>query len=584
MHKNRSHGVSSVIAAIILLPVILGILAYAIYNLQTQYITYSNMLSNQAYKALSNAESLDGTIIISGNTLELSIRNNGLSNSYLEYVMVKATLSTGATTRFLLNLTTSDLVPVAPITSINTTGYIQPGKGMLVQPGSNEWIYITFEDAVTDATAGGLTFYGKYVSFHPPIKATASAIASTFVMFTVPSLTDLGSRSDIEVLDSNETLAPASPTDPGIGITEVGDSGLWCLVDEIDNASILGPIHYTVNAIGFSSGWTLIREGPAQYSILITTDKHTIASSDYLRIWNSTTPPISISNILSSHTGVRIVMYRYTGQINLVNDTGETSNTANPANVIGIRLYGYTNDSLVYLNGTAWKVYIYARSTPGECGGSTTTSYTPFLILGDFDNNGYSELLFITEDGFFSTWGGSEEIVNEQGKVYYTSYSSPGDDKDIFSYYGYYVYYDFDDQSQIPLTIVFKGYPIDSNKYAAVQVALRYYFHDNAGGDENELTDDRWILKVGLYDPVNKTVVSYYELRYQYLSRIEDTYPPSWDYRIDTIQLLIPQTGKTYYLALQFQDPYGEEPDSPYNDGDIMVGIEYLSMVFMERG
>jgi len=581
MHKNRRRGVSSVIAAVILLPVILGILAYAIYNLQTQYVTYSNMLSNQAYRALSNAESLDGTIIISGNTLELSIRNNGLSNSYLEYVMVRATLSTGATTRFLLNLTTSQFTPVAPITGINTTGTIQPGKGILIQPGSKEWIYITFEDTVTDATAGGLTFYGKYVSFHPPVKAMASAIASTFVMFTVPSLTDLGSRSDIEVLDSNETLAPASPSDPGSGMVEVGDSGLWCLVQEIDNASILGTLHYTVNAIGFSSGWTLVREGPAQYSMLVTSDKHTVADEDSLEIWNSTTQHVRINDLLSDYKGVRIIMYRYTGKIDLADDNGVTSNTNNPANVIGIRFYGYVNDSVIDLNGTAWKVYIYARSEPSECGGSTTTSYTPYLILGDFDNNGYTELLFITEDGFFSTWGGSETIVNEQGVVYYTSYRSPGDDKDIF---GYYSYYDFDDQSQIPLTFVFKGYPIDSNKYAAVQVSIRYYFHDNAGGDEDELTDNRWILKVGLYDPVNKTLASYYQLRYQYLSRIEDTYPPSWDFRIDTIQLLIPQTGKTYYLALQFQDPYGEEPDSPYNDGDIMVGVEYLSMVFMERG
>ncbi|MEB3755402.1 MAG: hypothetical protein GSR79_00870, partial [Desulfurococcales archaeon] len=399
----------------------------------------------------------------------------------------------------------------------------------------------------------GVTEFGTYISFKPPVEAAVSSVSTTLVMFTVPSLTDLQTRSDVQIANSSEVLAPASPEDPGYGMTLASsDSGLWCLYREYKDASMVGTVSYTTAAIGFSGGWSLTREGPPVYSILFTTDY--LYSSDLI-IKNST-DVTSISSLLNTYDAVRVISYEYTGYIAINN----TDNSKNPANVVGIKLYGQDQSpgDKLELNGTANKVYVYVRTD--SCGSSDSVSYTPYLVLGDFDNNGYTELLFITEDGYYSYYG-------------YDGYSG---------YYNWRYYnIDLNDYSEIPLTIMFTGYPIDSNKYVAVEITVRYYFHDNIGGDEQANDYNKWILNIGLYDPENKTLTSYYTLRYQYLTKLEDTYPPDWDYRIDTIQLLVPQTGKTYYVTLQFRDPF---PAQQYDDmGDIMVGVEYLSIVLMQQ-
>ncbi|MCE4606468.1 MAG: hypothetical protein F7B59_03955 [Desulfurococcales archaeon] len=569
-HKIRL-GISSIIVAIILLPVIFGVLAYSIYNLRTQYVMYSNLLANQEYRALSHTESVSGIIKTTADTVILELINNGLSTSTVKYVMVKVNLTEGSNLLFIINLTNDKFNTAYPIKSINITGSVKQNQGLILPPGSRAVITIEFNSDVESASAGAVTIYGTYIQFKPPVESVVSTVSTTLVMFTVPSLTDLRTRSDVEVLDSNETLAIGSPEDPGTGMTLASPgSGLWCLYAAYNNANLTGTISYSVEAIGFSGGWSLTREGPPSYSILATTDYHYNIYGNNLEISNST-KTINIGNILSQYgyQAVRIIAYDFKGFI----EKDNVNNTQNPASVVGIGLYGHYNpdtnrydrESKLYLNGTADKVYVYVRND--TCGSSKYVSYSPYLILGDFDNNGYTELLFITEDGYFDYYGydGYENYVNSN------SYGPP----------------DLDDYSSEPLTFVFKGYPIDSNKYVAVEVTIRYYFHDNVGGDEQALDVNHWILNLGLFDPENNSIIPYYKLRYQYLTKMEDTYPPSWDYSIDTVQILIPPTGKTYYLALQFRDPFNETTSgllgSTRIGGDIMLGVEYLSIVLMQQ-
>jgi len=561
-------GISSAIVAIVLLPVIFGVLAYGIYSLRTQYVTYSNLLANQEYRALSNKESLDGILYKEQDKIVLTVENHGLSTSIIKFILVKATFSSQSNLTFIINLTNTRFSTVNPISGINVTGNVTT-RGLVVPPGGSAEISIEFSEDITSVTAGGLTVYGTYIPFKPQEKTAASIITGTFISFTIPSLTDLQNNSQVEVLNSSETLAPASPQDPGDGMTLAsGYSGLWCLYEEVNNATLYGWTEYNDEGIGFSSK-PASSEG-RYYNLFFTSDLDNFYSD--MDIYNSSVYPVNIGD-LTQYPAVRVIVYGYQGYIQV----NGIDNDNNQANVLGIKLYGqYNNETdkynagrLLYLNGKADKVFIYVRTS--QCGYQTRVSYTPYLIIGDFDNNGYPELLFITEDGYFDYYGydGYKNSVSSH------SYRSP----------------DLDDVSDMPLTFLFKGYPLDSNKYIAVQVTLKYYFHDNVGGDEDALDVDNWILRVGLYDPVNKSFTPYYSLRYQYLSKMEDTYPPAWDYRIDVFQIIIPQTGRTYYLALQFQDPYGEVTELVKSGrltyyaivgGDIMVGIEYLSMVFMQ--
>ena len=546
-HLGIRRGISSLIVAVILLPVVFGVLAYSVYNLRTQYVTYSNLLASQEYRALSHAESIEGTIKTSANIINLKMKNTGLSTSIVEYIVVKANFTTGSSILFVINLTSTTFSVADPIKQINVTGTIQQGKGLVLPPGAESRIEIQFDYDLEHAEAGGVTQYGTYIQFKPPVTTAASSLSTTLIMFTVPSLTDLQTRSDVQVVNSSEVLAPGSPEDPGYGMTVASsDSGLWCLYKEYKDADMVGTVSYTVAAVGFSGGWSLTREGPPMYSILFSTD---YLYNSNLVIKNSTSVT-DLSSLLDKYVAVRVISYEYTGYISI----NGSDNTNNPADVVGIKLYGQDQNpgDKLQLNGTASKVYVYVRES--SCGSSDSVSYTPYLVLGDFDNNGYTELLFITEDGYYSYYG-------YDGDTLYNL--------------------DLNDYSKIPLTLLFTGYPIDSNKYVAVEITVRYYFHDNIGGDEQANDYDSWILNIGLYDPENKTLTSYYTLRYQYLTKLEDTYPPSWNYQIDTIQLLVPQTGKTYYVALQFRDPF---PAQQYDDmGDIMVGVEYLSIVLMQQ-
>jgi len=330
---------------------------------------------------------------------------------------------------------------------------------------------------------------------------------------------------------------------------------------------VSGYVYYTALYLGFDASWTMTRSGTARYSMMI------VATSR----WGGDLGIGRDKYGFGNYPAYRIVIYGFSGSITVRYTyydlargrwiTIHRSNAAEPSDVVGIYLYGqyygyYTGaaTSRIYLDGHAEKVLVYVRTT--LCGFSTEVSYTPFTIIADFDNNGYPEILFTTEDALFDAedeWYGNDH------------------DTTRFSWTDI----DLNDVSDKPFRIVFRGYPIDSTKYAAVQIAIRYYFHDNAARDEEEIQTNDWIVRVGLIDAQTGDEASYYELRFQTLTRYEDTYPPDWDYRIDVVLLLVPNTGHTYYLFVEFRDPYTSY--SYIDDADVMIAIEYLSMTYISR-
>ncbi|NPA96311.1 MAG: hypothetical protein GXO32_01760 [Crenarchaeota archaeon] len=556
LHRS---GISPAIAVAIIAPALMILalaLTYYMYSF-TQETAYK--ASMQVAEAMAETAPLRGTIYVANSTVILSVSNPGPSQAVIRYVYLAITTATGKN-RLVLDFVNGPNSTVATIYVQPPTAFVR-GVGLAVPAGSKVAMTVDFGSVqILNATATAITSTGAVVSFTPATKNLEKGVPATLITFLVPSLTDLLTRSDIYV--NPALLAPASPSNPGQGITGGNsNSGVYCLVAKYTNARIQGYMYYTAAYVGFDAAWTQLRSGPAQYTMLLVTTP----------LWGGDLSINGTTYTFGTYDAYRVVIYGYTGSIKLYYvwkspvygwEYDYKTNALNPANVVGIylyaQLYGYyygVPTSRIYLDGTAQKVYVYARMP--TCGASTQVSYTPYMIIGDFDNDGLPEILFTTIDSLFdvnTNWVGDDIDTSQLS----------------------YTWYDLDDYSTIPFTIIFKGYPINSNKYIAVQIAIRYYFEDDAALDEQEIDTDKWILRVGLVDAQTGQLATFYELSYQYLTKHEDTYPPRWDYVIDTILLLVPQTGHTYYIELQFRDPYPAY--SSYDDCDVMIGVEYLSI------
>jgi hypothetical protein len=192
----------------------------------------------------------------------------------------------------------------------------------------------------------------------------------------------------------------------------------------------------------------------------------------------------------------------------------------------------------------------------------TESSYEPYLMVGDFDGNNVTEMLFITEDIGF-------------GHV-----NTYNDNRPDYDYTGSRL---LDDVSTQPFMIKFYNENISNTEVSAVSVIIRFYFHDNAGGDDDEC-DNRIIFRVGLMDIQTGEIVVSREYGFYELTRYEDTYPPYWQFIIHEAFLPVPDPDvwgeRQYVIVFEFQDPFGEKI---LNDGDIVLGLEYVGVIKFAR-
>ena len=256
--------------------------------------------------------------------------------------------------------------------------------------------------------------------------------------------------------------------------------------------------------------------------------------------------------------GFRIIIKDFEGSICIeYNNTEYINNTA-----LGVYFYGGIAVPMVLkLSGYAANVTVYIASESNNIGGAQ-----PYFFFTDTDGNGLPEMFFVTEDF-------------EYGHV-----DSIGDYR--CNNYGC---YDLLDKSLYPLWIIFSSneYVVDSSKYAQVLFTIRLYFHDNAGGDTDDVDDPKkGLFGIYLIDPETGEIVSSREFIYQELDDIEDTWPPNTNFVTFTIPLIVPNTGKKYYIAMAFQDPYYYRSYQGYDidDVDFTLGIEWVGLSYFYRG
>lgn len=552
--QTRMRGISAIIAGAIVFAVLF--MVFYAYSALMQHQLSTMQAAMRSFSAQREYySSISGSYVVDGNTLTVSLRNNGLRTVGIAKLYVDANV---AGTRIRTLVPPENSTSTWLISGVTVLGNVTDGI-LVLGPGKTATISIEFQEQPVVNGLALVTSDGFVLSLREITRTQEQNLTSAIAIASSSNLGDLIinslfnlSNPNLTIVNRDQVLAPGSPDDPGSGVASAGD-GVWCLYGEIDNATLSGTAYYEVLISGYYPGTT------DKYDMMFTVFS---GSSEGDLVIENDSVKVKLSDLESQYPLVKVVAYKYSGYISNTYYYSDASGNCNQVTkTIGEFYFGNLEScgaSKITLNGTAERVFIYVRAS--SCGGSDETSYMPFLLVADTDGNTYPEIIFNTVDFEFG----------DQNKA--------GDDRYLARWGWYYYSLDADDVSTQPFIMVIKTIPLDSSKYDAVIVSFRFFFFDDAGGDQEELDTNSWIFKIGLYDPETGQLYGAQEFKYQQLMGLEDTYPPSTAFDVRTVTLLLPKTGKTYYVAVEFQDPYGN-PGNGYNDADITIGVEYVTIM-----
>ncbi|MEL9940847.1 MAG: hypothetical protein QXH86_07525 [Ignisphaera sp.] len=241
----------------------------------------------------------------------------------------------------------------------------------------------------------------------------------------------------------------------------------------------------------------------------------------------------------------KVAMYRY--RLKIENFSGTISPNLGPG--IYPCYINFSRGCQLTINGRADRIVLYTNSSKITGG---IVGLDPYIFVGDLNKNGNVEVVFVTQD--FST--GNSNSVN-----------------DVLTVSGRRQTYV--DATVKPVRLVFSGTPIDSSRYRMAILSLGMFFWDNSEDDVQD-NDNRVIMRVGLYDAVNKSFVYSTYLSYYELNRYRNVKPFSISYITKDFMIYVPNTGRTYYVAVEIADPYNVE--GARNDADIILGLEYIGI------
>lgn len=212
----------------------------------------------------------------------------------------------------------------------------------------------------------------------------------------------------------------------------------------------------------------------------------------------------------------------------------------------------------LYLEGTAGRVSVYTNTSKLEPG---SVDLDPYHIFGDLDDNGYPELIIVTQD--YGT--GDKSRVNDVFKVSNLNVNVV-------------------DSFLNPARVVFTAEPINNSKYATAIVSVRLFFWDSSEDDISD-NDNRVILRVGIYDTQRNMYVYSVSMSYYELSRYRTVKPMTMSYVVKDFLLYIPSPDeiglRDLYVTLEISDPY--DLQGTRNDAEIIVGLEYVGLVLGVR-
>jgi len=597
-------GISAVVAGtIILLLIVIGVIPLIMLYINTAqnvYSTYKFSVSMSEFKELEEVKAN-----LSNNVL--TIANAGAVPVDLTYIVLK-----DESGKCDIVISIYDIVNSSRDAVISYSDMILDHNQGITRLDVNGYLKINISRLGLSNVTGVCniaTSRGNIIEVKKIVAVMAQKATAVIITPVTLNVVTLANRTDIAVND--EQVIPPTPTNMGTGMARTTLDGKYitALVRYAHIASkVLGT--YTVKIrggrpdssdysvyfnnifIGYSPEWSRDREGPRRYNILITSCLPltlTVYKSDEI------IPGIlNISTKLYEETNEAYVFnvdvcYRmkilnyipYNDRLVLYYDAdhdGVFDELVNEdalgywwlyANQLVSVSSGYKYvEGYIILNGTADEIDIYVDASSLGFDDIIQGSYEPYIFSADVDGNGYPEFLFITEDASYSRFSGY--VYND---IYDNNF--------------------IDDWSTKKFLINLTGYTINGEDTAMVQIAIRTYFHDNLGGDTDEVEyTDRTIFGIYLVDTTTGKIVNSREWNYQELDDLEDTWPPNRNFVMLTATLVVPSQG-TYYIAIGFQDPYSDfiiDEYTPWpcssqgsDDGDFVIALEIAGIAYYAR-
>lgn len=401
--------------------------------------------------------------------------------------------------------------------------------------------------------------------------------------FNVNSAEDL---SAVFMIPQSQVVIPYKDV-PSINIARVVNSTITYFVERTEDFS-----NPTLNGSLVRFGALIVGRdpaNPAKYNLLLVIPNNRSPGNSANLTINQY--PLHFNTSAYDTEVLRIRVEGFSGAISIVNATSPgvsvACNTDCGRDALGTWFYGLTGNLSLNISGTANRVVAFRginHTTAQQIINRTWNNFSPYLFVGDIDDNRLTDILFVTEDANY----GNKTIVNDRNPAL--------PQKMLVDY------------TVSPLRLylnlsVLTGDPtgvIDGGEYQGLILYINSLFHDNVYPDEQvapspyspktnktnyDIIDIRDIMRILLVDEHNNSyivrTVSISEL-YAYhktviTSPASDEY--AWKTQI-TSYILLPGRGK-YRVAVELLDPYHVE--GTLNDADITIGLDVLTTLPLKR-
>jgi len=374
---------------------------------------------------------------------------------------------------------------------------------------------------------------------------------SAYIGFQPEWENDPNKNSNFPVFNALLAGAMASPLISGGVFNVSGSSCTFSITYQNNGWSSSDPstsfIAQWFNGINNGSAWRIKIEGLNATQIAVKYYAYNAFSGSFAYIWRN---------------GTQAIGKYYYGNIS------EVDNNQN--------IYAVTPATSIIIVGVVSSLKFYGLDTSFQGKPST---YDPYLLIADTDGNGYSELIFTTEDLTFSykPTGGGNQISYDIADTY-KGRDTVGD--------GGKCDYAAVDYTTQPLQLILSQVAFNGTQYLAVNVVASLYFHDSVY-DTYELqtvrATDRALISIAVVDVNNSyAIVSSKNFTYQDLASLESTWPPSTSSFSVNVALPIPNIPHLYEVAVSFWDPYSFDSNGQNND-EVTIGLEFIGFQLYAR-